>query len=279
MLRRFTAAEYRRSQRGYSLVELSIALLIALFLLGGLITLVMGTRRSNGTQSALSQLQDNERIAMTLITNVTQHAGYFPYPTTQLGGQTLSSFLTETFAGVSFTGRQVVGAAANNATTGDTFGIRFFAPALDTTGTIINCAGVSNTGTATNLWYTNVFSVAMVNGTPWLQCQVRGNNNGTALAAAPTVNLIPNVTSISVLYGVGLNTAPVGDYSVVQYLNASQMTAINWLNVTSVKVTLTFLLPQLGTVGGQMMAIGSPNSTTTFTRVIPVMGRVGGNVT
>ena len=64
-------------QRGFSLVELSIAILIALFLLGGLVTLVMGTRRTNATQSALSQLQDNERIAMTLITNVVQQAGYY----------------------------------------------------------------------------------------------------------------------------------------------------------------------------------------------------------
>jgi type IV pilus assembly protein PilW len=278
MLRRFTSGQCRRSQRGYSLVELSIALLIALFLLGGLITLVMGTRRSNGTQSALALLQDNERIAMTLITNVTQHAGYFPYPTVAQGGQTLASFGPETFAGVAFTAGQIVSAGANNATTGDTFGIRFFAPAQDSTGTIINCAGQSNTGTATNLWYTNVFSVVTVNGTPWLQCQVRSNNNGAFLLTAP-VNLIPNVTSITVLYGVGLNTAPVGDYSVVQYLTAAQMTAINWLNVTSVKVTLNFLLPQMGTVGGQMMAIGSANSTTQFTRVIPVMGRVGGDIT
>jgi len=278
MLRRFTSGQGRRSQRGYSLVELSIALLIALFLLGGLITLVMGTRRSNGSQSALSLLQDNERIAMTLVTNVTLNAGYFPYPTTLLGGQTLSSFTPESFAGVTFAGGQVVGAGANNATTGDTFGIRFFAPAQDGTGTIINCAGQSNTGLATNLWYTNVFSVAMVNGTPWLQCQVRSNAGGTLVVTAP-VNLIPNVTSITVLYGVSSNTAPVGDYSVVQYLTAAQMTAINWLNVTSVKVTLSFLLPQMGTVGGQMMTIGSANSTTQFTRVIPVMGRVGGDVT
>jgi hypothetical protein len=119
----------------------------------------------------------------------------------------------------------------------------------------------------------------MVNGTSWLQCQVRSNNNGTLTVTNP-VNLIPNVTNISVLYGVGSTAgANVNDYSVVQYLNATQVGASNnWLNVTCVKVTLTFLLPQYGTVGGQMMAVGSPNSTTTFQRVIPIMGRVGVNV-
>jgi type IV pilus assembly protein PilW len=279
MLRRFKSGQWRSGQRGYSLVELMIALLIALFLLGGLVTLVMGTRRSNGTQSALSQLQDNERIAMTLISNVVQNAGYFPYPTTTDGGQQLSSFPAETFAGVGFIGSQVVGGTYSATAPGDTFGIRFFAPASDTTGTIINCAGQSNTVSppATNLWYTNVFSVAMVNGTWWLQCQVRPNNNGAPQAVTGPVNLIPNVTNISVLYGVGsVAGAAASDFSVVQYLNASQVT--NWLNVTCVKVTLTFLLPQYGTVGGQMMAVGSANSTTTFQRVIPVMARVGVNV-
>ena len=46
-------------------------------------TLVMGTRRTSATQSALSQLQDNQRIAMTLITNIVQKAGYFADPVTQ----------------------------------------------------------------------------------------------------------------------------------------------------------------------------------------------------
>jgi type IV pilus assembly protein PilW len=278
MLRRVRSGPRLRGQHGFSIVELMIAMLIALFLLGGLVTLVAGTRRSNGTQSAMSQLQDNERIAMTLITNVVQNAGYMPNPT--VGGQTLNSFLTETYAGVSFSGSQVVGGLYNAAAPGDTFAIRFFAPVQDTTGTIINCAGQSNTSAANLLWYTNVFSVVNVNGTPWLQCQARSNNNGAA-GTPQTVNLIPNVTKISVLYGLGSATgASVSDYSVVQYLNAAQVTAVanGWLYVTCIKVTLTFLLPQYGTVGGQMMSSAAPNSTITFQRVIPIMSRVGVNV-
>jgi len=280
MLRIFKSRRCLRSERGYSLVELLIALLIALFLLGGLITVVMGTRQSNGTQSALSQLQDNERIAMTLITNVVQKSGYFPYPWT--GGLQLSSFVDETFTGVHLAPSQVVGGNYNAVAPGDTFAVRFMAPFADSTDQIINCAGQSNAlpypGNPVAFEYFNVFQVATVNGTPWLQCVVQSNNNGT-VGGVVTVNLIPNVTNISVLYGVGSNLAgTLGDYSVVQYLNASQMSPTNWQNVTSVKVTLTFLLPQYGTVGGQMMTIGSPNSTTTFQRVIPIMSRAGVNV-
>jgi hypothetical protein len=75
-----------------------------------------------------------------------------------------------------------------------------------------------------------------------------------------------------VLYGVAASTAG-DDYSVVQYLNAAQVTASNnWLNITAVKVTLTFLVPAYGSTGGQMT-----NNTQIFERVIPVMSRVGVN--
>jgi type IV pilus assembly protein PilW len=276
MLRRVISGQRLQNQRGFSIVELMIAMLIALFLLGGLVTLVAGTRKTNGTQSALTQLQDNERIAMTLLTNVVQKAGYFPNPT--VGGQTLGSFVAETYSGITFNGSQFVGGIYSATAPGDTFAIRYFAPALDTSGTIINCAGQSNTSAATNLWYTNVLSVATVGGISYLQCKVRSNNNGTP-GAVQTVNLIPNVTNMSVLYGVASTAgASVNDFSVVQYLNASQMSNTAWLNVTCIKVTLTFLLPQYGTVGGQMMSSAAANSTITFQRVIPVMGRVGVNV-
>jgi type IV pilus assembly protein PilW len=250
-------------QRGFSLVELSIAIVIALFLLAGLVTLVMGTRRTNATQTALSRLQDNQRTAMTLITNVVQKAGYFPDP----AHQQLSSFNGETIATLVVPAGQVLDGSYQAAAPGDALVARFFAPANDTGLAVIDCAGQSNVGGPAGVWYTNMFAVANVGGTWWLQCQSQ-----TSGAAGPLVNLIPNVTNMSVLYGVAANTAG-DDYSVVQYLNADQVTASNnWLNVTAVKVTLTFLVPAYGSTGGQMTT-----NTQTFERVIPVMSRVGVN--
>jgi type IV pilus assembly protein PilW len=269
MLRQLQSARIRCGQRGFSIVELSIAMLIAIFLLGGLVTLVIGTRRTSSTQTAVNQLQDNQRIAMTLITNIVQEAGYFPYPTPP-ESQNLSSFIAEpTLAGVSLPGGQALSDLYNAVAPGDALAVRFFAPQPDPNKTIIDCAGQSNIATSTNFSFTNVFLVAQAaNGTWWLQCQTRTDNNGT-LSAVLTVNLIPNVTNMSVLYGVGSSTGG-DDTSVVQYLNAGQMTASNWLNVTALKVTLTFLVPAYGTTGGQMST-----QTTFFTRVIPIMSRAG----
>jgi type IV pilus assembly protein PilW len=269
MLRQLQSAKVRCGQRGFSIVELSIAMLIAIFLLGGLVTLVIGTRRTSSTQTAVNQLQDNERIAMTLITNIVQQGGYFPYPTAPQN-QSLGSFIAEpTLAGVNLPGGQPLSGLYNAAAPGDAFAVRFFTPFPDTDKTIIDCAGQSNIATSFNFSFTNVFLVAQdANGTWWLQCQTRTDNNGT-FGTVLTVNLIPNVTQMSVLYGVGSSTAG-DDNSVVQYLNASQMTATNWANVTAMKVTLTFLVPAYGTTGGQMST-----QTTFFTRVIPIMSRAG----
>jgi type IV pilus assembly protein PilW len=255
-------------QHGFSLVELSIAILIALFLLAGLVTMVMGTRRTNATQSALSQLQDNQRVAMTLITNIVQKAGYFPDPV----HQTLSNFSGETIATLAVPAGQALDGTYQAAAPGDTLVARFFAPPNDSTHAVIDCAGQSNVGGPDGVWYTDMFAVANVGGTWWLQCQSQ-----TSGVAGPLVNLIPNVTNITVLYGVAASTAG-DDYSVVQYLNAAQVTASNnWLNITAVKVTLTFQVPAYGTTGGQMLPSSAPNSTTIIQRVIPVMSRVGVN--
>ncbi len=77
------------TQRGLTLVELMVAMAIALFLLGGLLTIVQNTRKTFGAQMQLAQLQDNQRLAMTLLGDVIQTAGYFPDPTVNTLGGTL----------------------------------------------------------------------------------------------------------------------------------------------------------------------------------------------
>src|ERR1700722_12807359 len=114
MPRPFQLVRIRTGQRGFSLIELMIAVLIALFLLGGLVTLVMGTRRSGATQTALSQLQDNQRIAMTMITNIIQKAGYFPDPV----HQQLSTFTNETIGTLNLPASQVLGGTYSAAAPG-----------------------------------------------------------------------------------------------------------------------------------------------------------------
>lgn len=255
-----TRLEIPARERGYSLVELMIAILIALFLLGGLVTLVMGTRRTSSTQTQLSQLQDSERVAMMMMTNVLQQAGYFPNPTV---AQNWPANIFPVVGSFTQSGQSVFGTYAS-AAPGDTVAVRFAAPATDTNKSVVNCDGTSNTDVVTHA-YTNLFQVATPAGAtvPYLQCVVT-TDSGAAQAA---VNLVSGVKSLSVLYGV----SGTGDASVQTYETAAQVTAAAaWQNVTAAKVRITFMLPAYGSSGGQYST-----GTQYFERVIPIMNRTG----
>src|SRR4029077_6122706 len=71
----------RAAQRGFTLVELMVTVGIALFLLGGLVTIVQNVRQTSITQQRLAELQDAQRFALTVITDAVQAAGYFNDPT------------------------------------------------------------------------------------------------------------------------------------------------------------------------------------------------------
>ena len=83
--------EIRRSnrQQGFTLLEIMIAMAIGLFLVGALLTIVQSNKAVFLNQNQLVQLQDSERMAMTLMAEVIQEAGYFPDPTTNTVGGTL----------------------------------------------------------------------------------------------------------------------------------------------------------------------------------------------
>ena len=254
-----------RHQHGYSLVELMIAILIALFLLAGLMTLVMGTRKTSTTQSQLAQLQDNERIAMTLMTNVIQQAGYFPDPV----HLTSTSFATEVSTAGTFAVGQPLAGTYSAVAPGDTIAARFIAPANDaaTYNVIINCAGTTNTSATLPMTFTNLFQVVTVNGVPYLQCVL----SQAGVVQAPVINLVAGVKSLSVMYGI---SATGGDNNIVTYETAAVANAnpTDWLRVTAVKLRITFLVPQFGQTGGQYST-----NTQYIERVIPIMARTGAN--
>jgi type IV pilus assembly protein PilW len=232
-----------RGQRGYSLIELSVAVLIALFLLAGALTVVQNNGRAFRSQNQLAQLQDAARLALTMMTDVIQISGYFPNPTVN----TAASALT---ASGPFAAGQAITGTYNAAAPGDTVSVRYATAGGDG---ILNCSGGANTTGGTQV-YVNAFSVAGGQ----LVCSMNGRQYA----------LVSGVQSLSVQYGVKTNFA-VDDNNVDTYLRGSDMTAANWSNVISVKITLTLTNPLFPDGGpGQPQTIG-------FERVIGVMGRAG----
>lgn len=254
----------RSAQRGYSLVEVSVAMVIALFLLGGFLTVLQGTRKTSTSQTLLAQLQDNERISMTMISAVVESAGYYP------NAETLK-IDTELPATALFTkiGQVVTGGHNAVAALGDTVTVRFKAGAGED---VIDCTGQSNTGGGATVMKENQFSIHQDSAAtpPYLACSL---DNG-----ATFVKLVNNVQSLTVLYGV--NTSAVDENTtsgaVDAYLTSDQMTPLYWTNVCSIKLILTFTNP-LYRINGQPPTPGQPQ-TIQFGRVIGIMSRLGVNV-
>lgn len=237
---------HRKNQQGFGLIELFIGIAISLFLLAGLVTLFAGTRQNFDAQGKLSQLQDDQRMAMGMLSMVIQEAGYYPGPTTTVA---TTAFPADTGTPITFgsAGQSISGTSTSGSP--DTVSVRYMASAAGSTSSdsIMDCNGGTNSSTTLSAIYVNKFAVNSQNE---LTCTVNG---------ATARSLVGGVSNLAVLYGVD----PDGNGSINQYLSASNMTSALWPTVRSIKVTLTFLNPLAGQPGQA--------ATLPFTRIISLM--------
>lgn len=232
----------RSAQAGFGLIELMIVILISTILLFGLTSIVYGTRQTFSARNQLAQLQDNERMAMTLISNVVQTAGYFPTQSTNTPAQALPA------SGNFAVGQSIYGV------TGDSISVRYVAGTNDD---VMDCTGKTNTGASA---VTDISTFSIQNNQLVCTATVSG-------VAGTPVGLINGVTAMSILYGVDANS----DGSADKYLTAAGMTAAAWNTVVSVQVTLTFANPLTGT------ATGTSSTTAgilTLTRTIDLLNKI-----
>ena len=161
------------TQRGFTLVELMIAVLIALFLIGGLLTLVQAMKSTSLNQNGLSQLQESERMAVTLMTDVIQSAGYFPNPLINTAASSFPVSAPFTTAGQTLFGS----GNFTDAAPGNSITVRYQTngTASATPDSIINCLGNTSGVAAT---FVNTFSVDLPTGT--LQCTLVVNGVASA---------------------------------------------------------------------------------------------------
>jgi type IV pilus assembly protein PilW len=237
--------------QGFTLLELMIAMTIGLFLAGALVTVVQTNKTVFLNQNQLEQMQDSQRMAMTLMTDVIQSAGYFPQPWVNTLGGTL-------VASGSFANSQSITGSYLATTPGDSISVRYMTAPQDG---ILNCSGLSNPNPVggANVMYVNSFAVVPVGTSGQLVCTM----NGTAY------NLVSGVTNLSVLYGVKTNVGAPGN-NVDTYMNATQVTAGGyWQSIIAVQIILTYTNP-LYTAAGQGQA-----PTITIQRVIDVMNQTG----
>ncbi len=253
------ATHAARFQRGYSMIEVMVAITIALFLMGGALTIVQHTRNTFMAQGQLTQLQDSERTAMSLMTDVIQSTGYYPNPHDFTDAQTLVS--------PSFTtpGAPNIAMVAVPGAIGDTITVRYAAGPLDN---VYNCRGDQNTGGGAFETWENQFSVIQVAAPPGAapQFQLQCTLWSLSTREFVTTALVNGVQKLAIQYGVNTTGAGATASCADRYKASKDMQPADWSNVCSVKVTLTFANP--------FNPPGGAKPTIDFTRVIAVMNQV-----
>jgi len=220
-----------KTQHGVGLIELMVAITIALFLLLGLGTIFVAMRQTSSARQGLSSLQDSERMAMSFLGNDIQGAGYYPNP---LVATPAANFPAVTSTLYSFAGGQIVTGTSGSTPGTDTLTVRFIgSPGIQ------GCASATVSGVP----YVDTFSVSA----NVLNC----NENQTSVA------LVSGVTGMTVLYGEDTT----GNGSVTEYVPASGVTS--WASVKTVNVKLAFTNPLAGQPG-QL-------ATVKFARTVAVM--------
>lgn len=222
------SARTRPAQRGLTLIELMIAVTIGLVIMLGLTVVFLRVKDAANTHDGLAQLQDDERMALTLLTSSIQTAAYFPDPLTHQASDANTLPAANTSQGSFAAGQGIVGTSPA-APASHTLTTRYVSAGGDG---LMDCLGQTRTSRTT---ITNLYTVSAAAG---LGCSV---DDGTT-----TTTLISTVGALSVLYG----TDGSGSGNADRYLTASAVTAASlWPRVKTARLTLTFANPFAGQAG------------------------------
>jgi type IV pilus assembly protein PilW len=258
---RHRKSSFSLRQQGYSLLEILVALFIGVFLLAGLFTILQNTRRTSSNQSALAQLQDEQRMAMSMLNDVIQNAGYFD-PNTTTSAAALPALAASGLA----TGYALAASQGLSGADGTT-DIILARYATNGTDGLINCNGATS---AAATYWNNTFYISSTTSGGVTTYALYCSTDGTGAGGTTGIPLVTGVTNMQVYYGV---STTAGVNNVDTYMTASQVQAstLGWAAVTSVRVTLTFQNPLYGQAGYS----GTTNQYVYLTRVIPLQGRTG----
>lgn len=210
---------------GFTLVELMISIVIALFLCAGMLAVTFSVRNSFRTQDGLTRMQENARFLLSVMNTAVHNAGYYPDP---LNTTLLTAFPVPANAnpdGTTFSAGQFVTGVTGSGGAGDTLNVRFQSAPGDG---LTSCNGDTNTGTVPVV-YTNSFSV---NALGQLVCAVSIDGAKPSAAAV----LIDNVSSMALLFSIDTDA----DGAVDTYKSATAVSAAAlWNTVGAVRITLT----------------------------------------
>lgn len=208
--------KYHR-QRGLTLVEIMVALVISLFLLAGLLQLFVGTRQSSRVQENLSRVQENGRFAIDYLGRIVRLTSYRSRFTIEQGQSFDAAFPAV---------QAIQGTNDDGSNSSDTVTIAYEGEGAGQ-GDIRNClnAQINNNTIASNTLSINNNS---------LQCRARTLTPAGAVVSDQTQPIVENIENIQILYGQNTDNDiwRVAD----RYIPANNVN--DWSQIVSIRISL-----------------------------------------
>lgn len=207
---------YRRrfnpSQRGFTMIEMLVAMAIGLFLIAGVFQIFVANKQSSRIQNNLSHLQENGRYAIIQIGRTLRMTGFKADPTDT------TSFVTGAATGTNGTG---LGGS-------DTLSISFQADGL-----MPDCLGTTFPAASPPTLITNQLYLATdTNGVSNLYC--KQTTVPASVPAEVALPLVEDVTDMQITYGVDINNTGAANY----YVDSTAVSAADWSKVVSIHITV-----------------------------------------
>lgn len=232
-----------KRQKGLSLVELMVALLVSSLLISGMVAMFLSGRASFLTQEQMGRLQENGRFAFSLMSREIQESGYHRqiWDPPQLG----FAFTVNTLEG--------------SGTTSDQLELQYESDrdCRDNYNTVLE-AVTRPDGTAINVpqFYQKLVRFSVVNDQLIYQCSY-GEINGT-LTEQINEAIADGVENLQIQYGEDRT----GDFSVNQWVSAGAWT--NLFNVVAVRVALLLRTPESFATQAEAQTFDLYGTTLTF---------------
>lgn len=239
---------YRHTQRGLSLIELMIAMVVSLVLVAGVGTVYISSKRNYQARDQLSLMDESARIALTALSKHLEHGGYATPNKLPIGaylyvkGESnppVAQCSNGTDTGVHSSLNLTTFAARasqddykpdNIKASGDTISVRFlgddnlFSDCAN--GSLPESCRVGNAPSMEAALIYNTFFIHDSSGQPTLMCS--GTRTPTAAPIAP------GIENMQILYGVDSNA----DSNVDKYVTASNLASGERQQVVSLKIGL-----------------------------------------
>lgn len=276
-----TMSNALRRERGMTLVELMISLVISSLIVIASAAFLLGSSRTSATQDAAGQLQDNARYITELMTRNIQQAGFQNYVYGSAGAEKRREIAPpvdgepdirgwENSAAGTSTDHGSHDRSTNRVNNSDTLVLRFQGMSSTVTtvtgttsvtnyvvdGSMIDCRGqpVAQTDGSTDRAY-SIFEIRRASSTaePELRCKYLGTS-GTFVSEV----IARGVETLQVMFGLDTDGNSVAD----SWKTAKQTDLANaWSKVTSVRVGLVIRSPSpvaVGAAGGSFKPLGDP---------------------